>query len=143
EVQLLANLGDYEEGGWLTDNTASVVSSVFPSVDSNGRWEIDLTPNEDISPAGTLYLVRERYSPGNKVNHFLIEVPQEGATPTDLWAGDLLILQPRGVDRLIAASFISYMGQDLESYLTDLNITEAFEEFITEYDFSALLEEDY
>ena len=60
--------------------------------DGNGNWSMDLIPNEDIAPAGSVYKVSYKPSRYSGLRVFIyIEVPAEGATPTDLYVGDLQV----------------------------------------------------
>lgn len=61
---------------------------------SQGHWEVDLVPNDEISPAGSVYKVTERTPPGKTPTVYYIEVPSEGATLESLWLGDLLVSKP-------------------------------------------------
>lgn len=59
---------------------------------SDGYWEVDLIPNEEITPANSLYRVVERISSTEETATYYIEVPG-AATPT-VWAGSIIEDEP-------------------------------------------------
>lgn len=61
--------------------------------DDDGFWRVDLVPNDQILPAGSLYVVSERLEQNNETHLYYIEVPAQ-ATPVELWAGDLIQPKP-------------------------------------------------
>lgn len=75
-------------------NNVMLMGRYATITDSNGRWEVNLVANDDVSPAGSAYKVTERTPPGKTPNIYYIEVPTEGATPTSQWLGDLLVETP-------------------------------------------------
>jgi hypothetical protein len=69
----------------------SLVSRSNGYTDSNGRWELDLAPNEDLTPANTVYEVIEAPQTGRfRVSYIL--VPDEAGP---LWLEDLLVDPPQ------------------------------------------------
>ena len=68
----------------------TVIRGVYgSSTDDNGHWEVDLVPNVDILPTGSLYKVTERISATDDAQVYFVEVP-DGATPPVVWVGDIL-----------------------------------------------------
>ncbi len=92
EVRLVWNKHDQRVA---TDQTANVIIYGVWAVrtDENGRWEVELTPNEDITP-DSVYKIIERVPPGETKYAYFIEVPGELATPVDNWVGDILVDEP-------------------------------------------------
>jgi len=63
--------------GWVTANGNTVLSAARPTVTA-GVWSADLTPNANITPAGTVYKVTEVADRHSYV-HF-ISVDADGGT---------------------------------------------------------------
>lgn len=91
EIELIAS----ESGaaaGWVNATDVTILAKYRPTV-TNGAWTADLTPNDDIDPAGTVYKVTEYADKTRVVNH--IDVGSGGGTVHDLLTsapsvGDLL-----------------------------------------------------
>lgn len=75
-------------------NSVMLMGRYATVADITGRWEVDLVPNDEISPAGSVYKITERVPPGKTPIIYYIEVPVEAATPVDQWLGDLLVDAP-------------------------------------------------
>lgn len=74
------------------DDNFSVFGSSSTETNSSGYWEMDdITPNDEITPAGSVYKVVERDSASNTVTYF-VEVPV-AATPVS-FVGDILAPEP-------------------------------------------------
>lgn len=74
------------------DDDFSVLGSSSTETDTDGYWEMDdLTPNDEITPAGTLYKVTERDVYSNEITYY-VDVP-DTATPTS-FVGDILATEP-------------------------------------------------
>lgn len=70
----------------------SVFGSSSTETNDSGYWEMDnITPNDQITPAGTLYKVVETDAAANTVTYY-VEVP-DNATPT-FFVGDILAATP-------------------------------------------------
>ena len=59
------------------------------TTDGDGHWEVDLVPNDEITPAGSLYKITERLSISNDSVTYYVSVPN-AATPTS-WIGDIVL----------------------------------------------------
>jgi hypothetical protein len=60
--------------------------------DADGRWEVDgIVPNDEITPADSVYKVTERDASNNTVTYY-ISVPN-AATPTS-WVADIIVDTP-------------------------------------------------
>lgn len=60
--------------------------------DVDGHWEVEgIVPNDEITPADSVYKVTERDSSSNSVTYY-ISVPT-AATPTS-WIGDIIVSTP-------------------------------------------------
>jgi len=80
EIELIAS----ESGaaaGWVTATDATILAKYRPAVTS-GAWSADLTPNDDIDPAGTVYRVTEYVDKTRVINY--IEVGSGGGAVHDL-----------------------------------------------------------
>lgn len=74
------------------DDNFSVLGSSSTETDSDGYWEMDeLTANDEITPAGTLYRIVERDSYSNEITYYVNVAT--GATPT-YFVGDILVEAP-------------------------------------------------
>ncbi len=87
-VAITLMAGDRGTEPGYTDGT-TVVPSYFFITDTDGAWSTTLTPNADITPAGTYYRVVESHSGATKIS--LISVPASGG-PYDLL--DVLVTDP-------------------------------------------------
>ncbi len=96
EVTLIAGAGAAPGFVGATDET---ILSVYTTLtDATGRWEVDLTPNTEITPSNTYYYIVERVTPNNRSTSYYIIVPDE---VTDQWVGDHRINTPTGIDQNI------------------------------------------
>lgn len=75
-----------------TDDETMVRGTFGVETDTDGYWEVDLIPNDEISPTGSLYKVVERISSTEETATYYIEVPG-AATPT-AWVGSLITEEP-------------------------------------------------
>lgn len=90
EISLVASESvNASEAGWVTATDVTILSTVRPTV-TTGAWSADLTPNANIDPSGTVYLVRE-YVGRDRYEHY-ISVGSGGGT-----VHDLLTSGPSGV----------------------------------------------
>jgi len=62
------------------------------TTDLDGHWEVDLVPNDEITPADSVYKITERLSTSNESVTYYVSVPNS-ATPTS-WIGDILVEAP-------------------------------------------------
>lgn len=67
--------------GWVTATGETVLAVARPTVTA-GAWSVDLTPNDDVTPSGTVYRVRE-YADRLRYTHY-IDVPSGGGELFDL-----------------------------------------------------------
>lgn len=73
----------------------SVLGSSSTETNSSGYWEMDeITPNDEITPAGSLYKVVERSDYGDSVTYYVDIV--SAATPV-YFVGDILASEPSWV----------------------------------------------
>jgi len=94
----------------IASSDRKAASGVLPSgrvmgrstleTDRNGRWEIDLVSNDDISPAGTYYRVTEFPFRAPSVTTF-IQVPQG---PGDFLASQIEVFVPDPPDPVIVGT---------------------------------------
>lgn len=79
--------------GWVTATDATIMAVAQPTV-VDGAWTVNLTPNADIDPAGTVYRVTERVAGATGVQRYehYIKVDADGGT-----VHDLLTSGPSGV----------------------------------------------
>lgn len=98
--QPLRNIGVVIELSWDTtvspiprnDSDEFIVDSkVYATTDVDGRWEVDIIPNDTITPVDTVYKVVETLSSTN-INEYYISVPE--SSPSVSWVGDLLVDEP-------------------------------------------------
>jgi hypothetical protein len=78
----------------IKDDAAQVLiaGAYSANTDSDGEWTVELEPNENLTPLGSLYRVSETVSPGDRKTVYYIDVP-DGATPV-YWVGDILASSP-------------------------------------------------
>ena len=67
--------------------------SIETSTDVNGRWEVELEPNDLMDNPISYYKVTEYSRQRKKINEYLIRVPSSGFTDP-IWIQDLLITPP-------------------------------------------------
>ena len=79
----------------IEDEDTMVRGSYGTETDLDGNWEIDLVPNDEITPAGSVYKVTERITSTNDTVVYYISVPPS-ATPTS-WVGDVLVATPEWI----------------------------------------------
>lgn len=87
-------LWDTSEGvvAKIEDDETMVRGVYGTETDSDGHWEvIGIVPNDEITPANSVYKVTERDASNNTVT-FYISVPNS-ATPTS-WIGDIIVDTP-------------------------------------------------
>jgi hypothetical protein len=80
-----------------------IAAYVMVTADADGEWTVDLTPNDDITPAGSLYLIDYVGAPGNPAP-FSIEVPASGTHDV----ADCLSPVPANIPTAILASNVSF-----------------------------------
>lgn len=102
--------------GFVTGSSYEVLTSSVITTDATGLWTVNLTPNADITPAGTYYVVRQ---PGGDV--LTINVPASGTH----WVHTLLVAAPASPDAAIGA--VRYTTQaltDTQKRAARLNIAD-------------------
>jgi hypothetical protein len=72
-------------------NDFLVDSTVHATTDVDGRWEVDIIPNDTITPSDSVYKVTETLSSTN-INEYYISVL--ASSPSESWVGDLLVAEP-------------------------------------------------
>ncbi|HEV2071115.1 MAG TPA: hypothetical protein VGR26_15095 [Acidimicrobiales bacterium] len=88
-VRLIASL-EGSGPGYVAGDQASVLDRWVTRADAAGSWAVDLVPNGDVTPDGTVYEVVEAV-PGRPA------LPQHVAVPADAgphWVGDILTDPP-------------------------------------------------
>lgn len=96
EVTLVAGAGSAP--GFVGGTKETILSVHVTQTDANGRWEVDLVPNGNITPINTYYRITERVEPNNRSSTYHIVVPTSGV---DQWVGDHRINNPQGIDQII------------------------------------------
>lgn len=75
------------------DGEDTIVRGTYgTTTDIDGHWEVDLVPNDEITPASSVYQITERLSTSNESITYYISVPNS-ATPTS-WIGDIMADTP-------------------------------------------------
>lgn len=97
EITLVAGAG--HAPGFVSGSDETILSVYSTLTDANGRWEVDLVPNSDITPDNTYYRVVERVDPNNRSTTYYIVVPD--AVVQAQWVGDHRINEPEGIDQII------------------------------------------
>jgi hypothetical protein len=75
----------------IEDEDTIVRGTYGTSTDLDGHWEVDLVPNDEITPVDSVYKITERLSTNNDSITYYISVP-DSATPTS-WIGDIILSQ--------------------------------------------------
>jgi hypothetical protein len=63
-----------EQGAYLADDTAEILSRASTTTATNGTWSLALTPNSEINPAGTGYRVTRLVDGRSQVNTITVPV---------------------------------------------------------------------
>lgn len=96
EVQLVANVETLRGSGFDVEERKVVVSRETTETDATGRWTLDLEPNSELLPGGTVYLALE-YDPdrtGVWESTFFVVPDAPPPDPAGHWIGDLLTEPP-------------------------------------------------
>lgn len=93
QIRLIAdaNLQAIAEGHVAGIGGYSIAGISNPIIDVTGTWTADMTPNDQIAPAGTVWQITERVA-GQRPVVFYIIVPTNGGEAQDMLAsppGDL------------------------------------------------------
>lgn len=60
--------------------------------DEDGRWEVDVVPNADLTPTSYYKIIEQEGSVVRST--YFVDVPSDGATPGSVWVGDILVATP-------------------------------------------------
>jgi hypothetical protein len=118
-VQLVAAVDDPEAPGY--SGATQIFASWELNTDATGGWSIDLTPNVDISPTGTVYRITYKY--GTHRSSFWISVPDTGG-PYDV--GSVLAPAPSTMPIVLDAVLAEFIRDTIGATLvagTNVTIT--------------------
>lgn len=77
------------------DNDFVIQGKYETVTDLDGYWEVEVTSNEVIEPADSVYKITETLKSGERTTYF-VSVP-DGATP-NYWVGDIMVSAPAWED---------------------------------------------
>lgn len=80
----------------VTDEETMIRGTYGTETDVDGRWEINLVSNDEITPEDSVYKITERITSTNETTIYYVSVPNS-ATPTS-WVGDILVAKPSWED---------------------------------------------
>lgn len=72
------------------NESVMISGAAMASTDPDGRWSVNLTPNTNITPSGTLYRVTETQADGALSETYYIDVPDTAS----VWVGEIIAATP-------------------------------------------------
>lgn len=107
QIRLIAATPESSVGPAFVDGTdETIVATVNLATDASGDWSTNLVGNDDITPAGTYYVITERdasSSPRRQPVKYRIDVPAAGGP---YWVGDLIVDAPDAIDSSAATAHV-------------------------------------